>query len=560
MLALFFSGVLVAVGHHLLYSRLDGTIVRGFGDGSSQYLTQTWILRYGTALAFLTKTLLASAVVVAYKQHMWINLRRKPNSVSTINAIFAATYDFLALTSPRLFLKARLPALMAFIIWCLPLATLLTPSTLLVVPSTRPNTTAIAVPSLNLWDASLYAFAGLGDGSSPLLNRLTVGTASRMDILPMPAVAPNTTYQHIFKAPSLKCEKATGGRLDNITAIWNATEKAIQGSAGAYVKYVALDVAESYLNTYNATEVVEACIMGTRDRYCSSNLDGSTDGPAIWGRLDGEDAITCAIYNTTFTLNLTSSGDVQSISSMTFEWAEKSAEISPQNRIAKYLSRNLATLLSGAIGAVMSGPVGHSGDSGMASLVTQKTRIMDTALIGLVSTAFRGTWGGPLAELPEADRALAGNRTLGEMIEELSRNQTLSLFSSERFWESKENSIIANVTQIQPITIYEYQPRNLIMTYAIAIAVSAACVILGLRALWLNGVSHDNSFSSIVATTRSSLLDHITLGHSLGATPVPRPIAETKLRFGELQRDGVSRVGFGMDDETMPLRKGQMVF
>jgi hypothetical protein len=66
---------------------------------------------------FRTKSLLASAVVVAYKQHIWINLRARANTVSTIDAMFAATYDVLAVLSPSLLLKAKIPALLALITW-----------------------------------------------------------------------------------------------------------------------------------------------------------------------------------------------------------------------------------------------------------------------------------------------------------------------------------------------------------------------------------------------------------------------------------------------------------
>jgi hypothetical protein len=103
MLGLLVAGIFVSGGHHVLYSRLN--------------LTQTWIIRYGTAFAFLSKTLLASAVVVAYKQYMWINLRSRANAISTIDAMFAATHDAYAVLSPSLLLRAKLPAIMALITW-----------------------------------------------------------------------------------------------------------------------------------------------------------------------------------------------------------------------------------------------------------------------------------------------------------------------------------------------------------------------------------------------------------------------------------------------------------
>lgn len=118
MLVPFASGILVSVGHHLFYSYLDGSAVQNPDEGS-QYLTQIWIIRYGTAFAFLSKALLTSAVVVAYKQHIWINLRARANPISTIDAMFAATYDILAFLNPSLLLKAKILSLMAFIIWYL---------------------------------------------------------------------------------------------------------------------------------------------------------------------------------------------------------------------------------------------------------------------------------------------------------------------------------------------------------------------------------------------------------------------------------------------------------
>lgn len=118
MISLFISGLLVAVGHHLFYSRFNGTRVRGpKEDGASEYISQVWIIRYGTAFAFVAKTLLAGSIVVAYKQHMWINLRRKANSISTIDAVFAATHDFLAFLSPAFWTRAKIPALLALIAW-----------------------------------------------------------------------------------------------------------------------------------------------------------------------------------------------------------------------------------------------------------------------------------------------------------------------------------------------------------------------------------------------------------------------------------------------------------
>lgn len=101
------------------------------------------------------------------------------------------------------------------------------------------------------------------------------------------------------------------------------------------------------------------------------------------------------------------------------------------------------------------------------------------------------------------------------------------------------------------------------MTYGIAIAFSALGVLLGLRALWLNGICHETSFSSIMSTTRNKYLDELILGYSLGSAPTPRALKDVKLRFGELRDGGIddkTRAAFGLEGDTVPLRKRQMIY
>lgn len=100
------------------------------------------------------------------------------------------------------------------------------------------------------------------------------------------------------------------------------------------------------------------------------------------------------------------------------------------------------------------------------------------------------------------------------------------------------------------------------MTHAIAIACSAFGVLLGLRALWLNGICHETSFSSIMSTTRNKYLDDLTLGYSLGSAPTPNAVKKIELRFGELLDVGSrekSRAAFGLETDVVSLRKGRVI-
>ncbi|KAF7557586.1 hypothetical protein G7Z17_g623 [Cylindrodendrum hubeiense] len=117
MLGFLALGIISALGHHLYYSSLDSTPVRAREDGAQTWTTQEWISRYGIALAFTTKTFLACAVAIAYKQRIWTNFRRRPYSVSGINAIYDATTDILSFMNWEFIWKAKMATFLAALTW-----------------------------------------------------------------------------------------------------------------------------------------------------------------------------------------------------------------------------------------------------------------------------------------------------------------------------------------------------------------------------------------------------------------------------------------------------------
>jgi len=66
MVAFYVAGACTALGHHVYYSSYHGTIVQ----------SAEWPMRFGTALAFLSKAGFAAAVQVAYKQCAWVRTFR----------------------------------------------------------------------------------------------------------------------------------------------------------------------------------------------------------------------------------------------------------------------------------------------------------------------------------------------------------------------------------------------------------------------------------------------------------------------------------------------------
>lgn len=80
MLATLIAGVSIAVGHHLFYSRLNGQPV-------DTQLSQTWVNRIGTALAFVVKLFFVAAVGIAYTQYQWRTISRKPWKIRQIDSL-----------------------------------------------------------------------------------------------------------------------------------------------------------------------------------------------------------------------------------------------------------------------------------------------------------------------------------------------------------------------------------------------------------------------------------------------------------------------------------------
>jgi hypothetical protein len=415
------------------------------------------------------------------------------------------------------------------------------------------------VPTLDFNDTSLYETLGLGDSTSPVLHRITLATSTGMSIVPMKRVlAVNTSYTHEFEGPSLRCETATGYRLQNISAVVNETERQILVAAdfrpygGAEIKYLSFTRDEGGLSangTYNVTTFVSECVVGNAFRACDTSR-GDYSNPVLWARM-GEESVTCAVHNTRFKIWVMASGSTQTITTAHFEWQERMV-----NHVTRNTFNALASLLNGFFGMFTDKSTDGVTRGGYFS---GKTMIADTALLELLQRSSPQL----RAAVPQEDWMAAENRTFPQMIEELSRNQTLSLFSSEKLWLPMEDTDLTQVAHYTQETVYDYRPYNLWLSYGIAIALSFVAILLGLYALWLNGVSHDNSFSSIMASTRNMYLDELTLGHSLGATPMSKEILRTRLRFGELG-EGMEkmrpRAGFGTEEAIQLLKKEQLVY
>jgi hypothetical protein len=150
------------------------------------------------------------------------------------------------------------------------------------------------------------------------------------------------------------------------------------------------------------------------------------------------------------------------------------------------------------------------------------------------------------------------------------------------------------VLHFRSINVYQYNSKNLIISYSMAIFFTLVGLIIGFYSFSFNGVAHSSNFSAIVGTTRNPDLDKYVRGHSLGVFGGSRGQGigkgddqnqmelekRARLRFGELVggegargrkgsesgnttevedgvNDGITRhVGFGSVENVAMIKKG----
>ena len=103
-------GLLIAICHHCIYQALSGKVV-------SSDTQQRWIIRGGTALAFLFTMFLTVATGSAYIQQLWLSLSKRPFKIAQLDDMFEVLKDATGFIDIMLWLRNPLLALLAIITW-----------------------------------------------------------------------------------------------------------------------------------------------------------------------------------------------------------------------------------------------------------------------------------------------------------------------------------------------------------------------------------------------------------------------------------------------------------
>jgi hypothetical protein len=287
----------------------------------------------------------------------------------------------------------------------MPLSALVAQATLTVIPSTNVTREAKLVPALDFNSPNFLA-NGLDNGIAPILSRISSATIAIPAVLPMDVVYPNSTYDLSFKGPGLNCHNATD----------NSTISAIDAVTQDYGLVV----------------------------YMAKLDPNSTN--TLWFKFKDE-RLVCELQNNTYRIHASSADATTEIlhdPSDTWDELDYNDPRFPQYNYGAYMEI-LARLFVGTIYVYAVGGAGSSFSSGYSLIMSNSTSVASTALESLIVDAANDA----LTEMSEsgdydttptdvtvsaADRALTRNLTFELLVEELSYNITLSLFSDCRYW------------------------------------------------------------------------------------------------------------------------------
>jgi len=428
---------------------------------------------------------------------------------------------------------------------CIPISAIVTPGSLSVNLVQRQYNISALIPSTNFSDPTDFvaslglsvlqdatrgtnapaAMSGATVAPSALLSRIVSTTATGGAILPINPPEPNSSYVYSFQGPSLRCISAD-------TRVRQAIQQTMDYDKSGRIRYAAIynpgikgDTCSIYVGLAYKTTTQN----GTYS-MCSPNGGGCIAGHVQETKFDDPDhgqAFSCELYNTSFTMNVTFQNSRQMFGIQRLEYLSPVSCVPlgppvighqpPEGWKASYA-------VFAAMGDVLVGNVTKNRESGFQgfSPVSWGTKILQTSLIGSSDFASMN-----IANRP--NDVYTG--PLAHGIEELSRNITLSLLSSDAFGPQ----VISDVLTTRQSNRYLFNERNFWLAYGIAIFVTAGAVVVGVVAYLTNGVSLETNFSTVMATTQSNEIQELVRGVDVDSRELQSVVGGRKVRLQRLQ-------------------------
>ena len=430
---------------------------------------------------------------------------------------------------------------------CIPISAIVTPGSLSVNLVQRQYNISAPIPSTNFSDPTGFvtslglsllqedgaqganapaAMSGATIAPSALLSRIVSTTATGGAILPINPPEPNSSYVYSFHGPSFRCMSADIRATQDIQQTVNYDKSGRIRYAAIYNPRILDDTCSIYVGiAYKTTTQNETYSI------CSPNGGGCMLGYVQEAKFDDPDygqAFSCELYNTSFTVNVTSreSSQILGIQKLEYLSPVSCGPLAPptNNSLQPPEGWKASYAIFAAMGDVLVGNVTKNREDGFEgfSPVSWGTKILQTSLIGSSDFASMNITNRP-------NDLYTG--PLAHGIEELSRNITLSLLSSDTFGPRIKSDVLAT----RQSNRYLFNERNFWLAYGIAIFVTAGAVVVGVVAYLKNGASLETNFSTVMATTQSDEMQELVRGVDIDSRELQSVVGGRKVRLRRLQ-------------------------
>ncbi|EXJ76753.1 uncharacterized protein A1O5_01261 [Cladophialophora psammophila CBS 110553] len=537
MVLSFIAAIVSAIVHHILYSSLNGRSVTY--DFEQQLVTSA-----GTALAFFVKVLLAVSSALAFTQCLWFSLRSRSVKIRTMDSIFGVLGNPLEFLDLRFWLGHPVLFLTAATTWLIPLSAIFTPATISVGP--KIHTTAVITnitqrdryiaENMNRPTDGLWQYPGV----STMLFYMTQLTLLEAAILSLPGGSPaqNLSYHLTFCGPAIQCLPPS-----------NQTRSFILSAMAEYINefeefpfFTSFYPVDGFGPGINATFFDNVVNVNVADTHQGLDLV-SSDAAKVYFTLWVDDNMTaipdasgnmeileCSLHNASYNAQVELRGNgQQTISAARTILKPVPAVASLPDSVSESEAANLFEYFS-LMQSYVDSVLGSTTTSPVYALIQDSQPVQFTQL---------GT--NPVLMpylLPSSAPVDFNQFTTG--LEDMFQNLTLSY----RFASLPDTTLVPGTPKFNShvstlgtlsfsLNTFTYNPRTLMIAYGLAIFLSAVCLACGLAALYSNGASYTNNFSTVLRMTRDHGFGEFIQDERdcTGADPLPTNIADVEVTY-----------------------------
>lgn len=525
MVGFFTLGLAFSLAHCIFYPKLKDNVV---GNSDSQEEK----LRFGTAFAFLAQITLGASVWTTYTQWLWRTVRHKDMTVDVLNAAFGADTSVLFLLNFAMLEKLRLGSLMALFAWGLLLPPFFTPATLFVYLSTSSVEINELRPYPNIANGSVghkYSYsppthrnttqffddeARTFTGPRTQLNLVSTATASLGEILSVDSPYNSTNYRINFFAPIINCQEANSTMA---ALIYDYLLKEMASTSENSVNNETDNAYYAFVPTYNTDgDLVPASTPRSQSPSNALNqlwmtfLRPTVNMNSKGFHVKERHYQICTLHNASYHLEVTRDHGFQNITGSYDVLEEvafpKDGPKDVSNMAQHAYSAFMWVICDQLVGkfawferANQSDPT-QASQFGVIDSPIQRTSLLGSVDLdaffdfdeekGLYKTADMG-----LSDQRLQDKALAQNRTLDVLIEELSFNTTVSLMHNPLLTDDE----MTQVLRTDDVNRYNYKPFGLFIPYALANLGTLITVLIGIYSCKNDEVMPDKKFQDIVS-------------------------------------------------------------